>query len=70
MAPYIQRMDDARNTKKIYRHQKRPRGDTKLCGKEMQKMRLRKMGIVNCRQIEQERDGWRRVTREALILLG
>ena len=29
-----------------------------------------KMGIVNCRQIEQERDGWRRATREALILLG
>jgi hypothetical protein len=31
---------------------------------------IRKMGIVNWRQIAQERDGWRRATGEALILLG
>jgi hypothetical protein len=29
-----------------------------------------KMGIVNWRQIGQDRDEWRRVTRETLILLG
>jgi hypothetical protein len=31
---------------------------------------LRRMGIVNWRQVAQDRDGWRRATREALILLG
>jgi hypothetical protein len=30
---------------------------------------IRNMGIVNFRQIDQERDGWRRATRGALILL-
>jgi hypothetical protein len=28
------------------------------------------MGIVNWRPVAQERDGWRRAAREALILLG
>jgi hypothetical protein len=29
----------------------------------------RKMGTVNWRQVARDRDGWRRATREALILL-
>jgi len=31
---------------------------------------IRKMGIFNWTQIAQDRNGWRRVTREALTLLG
>jgi hypothetical protein len=31
---------------------------------------IRKMGIVNWRQVSQDRDGWRRATSEALILVG
>jgi hypothetical protein len=31
---------------------------------------IRNVGIVNWRQAAQDRDGWRRSTREALILLG
>jgi hypothetical protein len=31
---------------------------------------IRKMRIDNWRQIVQDRDGWRRAMREALILLG
>jgi len=30
---------------------------------------VRKMGIVNWRQVKQDRDGWRRVTREVFIFL-
>jgi hypothetical protein len=30
----------------------------------------RKVGIVDWRQVKQDRDGWRRVTREVLILVG
>jgi len=29
---------------------------------------IRKMGIVNWRKVKQDRDGWRRITREVLIL--
>ena len=31
---------------------------------------VRKMGIVNWRQVKQDTDGWRRVTREVFILFG
>jgi hypothetical protein len=30
---------------------------------------VRKIGIVNWRQVKQDRDGWRRVTREVFIFL-
>jgi hypothetical protein len=29
---------------------------------------IREMGIVNCRQIEQDRDGWRRATRDLIFI--
>jgi hypothetical protein len=31
---------------------------------------IRKMGIVNWKEVVQDRDGWKRETRVALILLG
>jgi hypothetical protein len=31
---------------------------------------IRKLEIVNWRQVAQDRDGWRRATSEALMLLG
>jgi hypothetical protein len=31
---------------------------------------MRKIGIVNWREVKQHRDGWRRVTREVFILFG
>jgi len=34
------------------------------------KYNARNMGIANWRQIAQGRDGWRRATGEALVLLG
>jgi hypothetical protein len=65
-------MDDARNTKKIYQanlYQKRPKGRPKARWKNYVQNDVRKMGNVNWRQVEQERNEWRRATGEALILL-
>ena len=70
---YLQRADDAGNTKKIYQptvHQKRPKWRPKARRKDDVENGIRKMGIVNWRQISQERYRLRRATREALILLG
>jgi hypothetical protein len=44
-------------------------GDPRLDRKMMQRMTQEKMGIVNWRQVARDRDGWRRATREVLILL-
>jgi hypothetical protein len=65
-------MDDARNAKKIYQtnlHQKRPKGRPKARWKDEVENNIRKMQIDNWRQVAQDRDGWRRATREALIFL-
>ena len=69
----MDRMDDARNTKKICQnnlHQKLPKGRTKGRWKDDVENDVRQMGIINWRQEEQDGDGWRRETMEALILLG
>jgi hypothetical protein len=66
-------MDDARNTKKIYEadlHQERPKGKRKAKQKNYMENDSRKMGIVNWKQVAQDRDGSRTATREALMLLG
>jgi hypothetical protein len=31
---------------------------------------IKKMGIVSWREVKQDRDGWGKVTREVLILVG
>jgi hypothetical protein len=66
-------LDDARNTKKIYQatlHKQGPKGRPKTRWKDDVEDDLTKMGIVNWRQVAQDRDRWRRATREVLILLG
>ena len=65
---HLQRIDGARNTKTTYQanlHQ-----EDKARWKDDVVSDTRKMGIVNCGQIAQDRDGWRRATGEALVLLG
>jgi hypothetical protein len=60
-------MDDARNTKKIFRaslHQKRPKGRLETRWKDDVENNIRKMGIANWRQVAQDRDEWRRATRK------
>jgi hypothetical protein len=66
-------MYDARNTRIVNRanlHQKQPKGRPKTRWKDDVENYIRKMGIVKCRQVAQDRDGWRRATRKVLILLG
>jgi hypothetical protein len=46
---------------------KDPRRDPRLSDVEKD---TRTMGIVNWRHVAQDRDGWRRATREALVYLG
>ena len=45
------------------------RKDLGLGGKMLQKG-IQKVAILNWRHVTQNRDGWRRVTREVVILLG
>ena len=67
-----QRMDDARKTKKIYQTDLHKKKDLK--GEEETESYVkndrRNTGIAKWRQVAQDRDGWRRATREGLILLG
>ena len=59
--------------KKIYEvnlHHKQPKGRSKARWKDDVQNDIRKMCIVNWRQVAQDRDGYRGATREALILLG
>ena len=68
---YLQRTEDARNTKKMYQvnwHQKRPKRRLKAGRKNGVQNGIRKMGIANRRQVAQDRDRWRRATRETLVL--
>ena len=56
-----QRMDETRNSKKIYQvnlHHKLSKGRHKARGKDDVGDDIRKKGIVNRRQVAQERDGW------------
>jgi hypothetical protein len=65
-------MHDAGNTEKICQdnlHQKRPNGRPKTRCKNDVENGVGKIGIVTCREVEQDRDGGRRATRQALILL-
>jgi hypothetical protein len=69
----LQRMDDARNTRKIRQdnlHDKRTKRRPKARWKYYAQNDVRKMGIVNWRKVAQDRDGWRRATGEVLIFLG
>jgi len=66
-------MDNARNTKKIIKanlNQKRRRRKLAARGKDDVANGIREMRIVIWRQGPQDRDGWRRATREAFILFG
>ena len=72
---HVQRMDDGRNTKKIYQaslHQNRPSERPKTRWKGDVENDRREVEIVNWKQVAQVRyrDGWRIATTEALILLG
>jgi hypothetical protein len=65
--------DDVRNTKRIYQanlHQKGPKGRPKARRKDDEENDIRKVGIVNWRRVAQDRDGWWKATREAVMLLG
>ena len=68
------RTDDARNTKKIHKanlHQKTTlREDFKARRKDDLANGIRKVRIVNRRQVGQGRDRWRTATREVFILVG
>jgi hypothetical protein len=64
---------DTKNTKKIDEanlHHKLPKGRPKDRWKCDVENDIRKTGIVNWREVAQDRDGWRRATGEDLILLG
>jgi hypothetical protein len=66
-------MDDARNSKKLYQanlFHKRPKGRPKARWKDDVDNDIRKIGSTNWREVVQDRDEWRRATREALIPLG
>jgi hypothetical protein len=66
-------MDDAANKKEIHQaslRQKRTRVRPNAGWKDNVENVIRKMGIVNERKVAQDKDGWRRATRKALILFG
>jgi hypothetical protein len=70
---HLQRIDDARNTTKMYQanlHQNRHKGWPKARWKGDVENDIRKMEIVNWRQVAQDRDGWRGAIRGALSLRG
>jgi len=69
---YLQRMGDARNGKKIYQanlHYKRHKGRPKSRWRDGVKTDIPKMGVVNCRKVEQDRERCRRATGDRLMLL-
>lgn len=56
-------MIDVRNTKKIYRAnliKKRPKGRPKARWNDDVENGIRKTGVVNWRQVEQDGNGWKR----------
>lgn len=69
---HLQLMGDARN-KNIYQadlYRKRPKGKPNAMWKDDVKKDIRKTRIVNWRQIEQDRDVWRRENEDLFIVLG
>ena len=66
-------MHDARNTKNKYQAslppKKRPKWRLKTTGKDDVDNDIRKMGILDWREVVEDRNGWRRGTRETLTLL-
>jgi len=67
------RMDEARNSKKVYQanlHHKLPKGRNKARWKDAVGNDIKQKGIVNWRQVAQDRDGWSRATEETHIHLG
>jgi hypothetical protein len=66
-------MHDARKAKKIYQaslHDKRPKRTPKTRWKDDAENDIRKMGIVNWKQVAQDSVGWRRATGDAFNVLG
>jgi hypothetical protein len=69
----MDRKGDARNIEKVFQnnlHQKRPKEKSKSKRKDDVENDVRKMGIVNWRQVAQDGEGWSIATGEALIFLG
>lgn len=69
----LQLVDDAANKNEIHQgslRQKRTRVRPNAGWKDNVENVIRKIGIVNGRKVAQDRDGWRRATRVALILFG
>lgn len=70
---HLQRINDARNAKKIYQaklHKKRCKGRSTAGWEDDVENDVRKIGIVKCIQVAQDKDGRRRAARDALVLLG
>ena len=69
----LQRMDDVRNTIRIYQAkfllQKRPKGRSKARRRNDMENDIRKNEIVQWRQEAREINEWRKSTGEAIILL-
>ena len=69
----MDRKEDARNTKTVLQnnlHQKQRKERSKTRRKDDVENDVRKMGIVNWRQVAEIGDGWRTAIGEALIFLG
>jgi hypothetical protein len=70
---HLQQTTDARNTKKIHQvilHSKRLQLRSRSRMKGDMERDIRKMEIVNWRQLVQDRERWKRATSETLNLLG
>jgi hypothetical protein len=68
-----QRIDEARNSKEIYQvrlHHRWREGRRNARWKDDVGNDKRKEGILNWRQVVEDRNGWSRATEETLILLG
>jgi len=63
-------MDNARNTKKINHTNNNTRGNRKARWEDDVQNDTRKIGTVNWREVVQDRETWRRITREVLTVLG
>ena len=66
-------ISDSASNKKIYQailHQRIPTERPNARWKYDVENDIRMMGIINWKEVAQDRDGWRRATREEHILLG
>jgi hypothetical protein len=68
---HLQRTDDARPKKiqQAHLHQKLRKGRPKARWKDDVENDIKNIGIVNWRQVTQDRDGWRRAKRRSLYFL-